>query len=528
MLSELATFGRYARGLSGFLRRPVGPDDWHRRLPAQLRNRERTFLGLLEHGVYARPRSPYRRLLEHCDVQFGDLVGLVTGEGVEASLERLWTAGVHLTLDEFKGRAPIERPGLSIPVAPGDFDAPLMGAALRVPTGGSRGRSRRIAFDFAHLSHDVLYDGLFLEAFDVLDRPRALWQPIVTGRAGLKQALRSAKLDRPIRAWFSQNWFGPGIEELSDLGLLSYTLAASRAARRPLPVPRHVGPDDAVRVARWLRRQAGVGDPALLSTVTSSAVRVCLAAAEHGIDISGSAFHVASEPCTPAKAEVIAGAGCRAISNYAMTELGRVGIACARPSGVDDVHLVSDKLAAIQRRREVGATGISVGSLLFTTLHPSCPQLMLNVESDDYARLERRRCGCPIGELGFSDHLSEIRSHEKLTSEGMSFMGGELIELLEHTLPARFGGQATDYQLAEEEIGGLPRVRLVVSPRLGELDHAAVASVALEALAEGEARTRMMSGIWRDGNTLTVVRREPHTTSAAKVLPLHIVDQRRA
>ena len=165
----------------------------------------------------------------------------------------------------------------------------------------------------------------------------------------------------------------------------------------------------------------------------------------------------------------------------------------------------------------------SVGSLLFTTLHPSCPKLMLNVESDDYARLQRRSCGCPIGELGFDDHLSGIRSHEKLTSDGMHFMGNELITLLEQVLPARFGGRATDYQLAEEEIDGLPQVRLLVSPRLGDIDQGAVAATVLEALARGSGSNRMMSAVWRDSGTLAVVRQEPYATSAAKILPLHVV-----
>jgi hypothetical protein len=32
-----------------------------------------------------------------------------------------------------------------------------------------------------------------------------------------------------------------------------------------------------------------------------------------------------------------------------------------------------------------------------------------------------------------------------------------------------------------------------------------------------------MAGIWGEGGTLRVVRREPYATSASKVLPLHVV-----
>jgi hypothetical protein len=33
----------------------------------------------------------------------------------------------------------------------------------------------------------------------------------------------------------------------------------------------------------------------------------------------------------------------------------------------------------------------------------------------------------------------------------------------------------------------------------------------------------MMADLWRDGQTLRVVRREPFITGAAKILPIHIL-----
>src|SRR5207244_10868103 len=113
-----------------------------------------------------------------------------------------------------------------------------------------------------------------------------------------------------------------------------------------------------------------------------------------------------------------------------------------------------------------------------------CPTLMLTVESGDYGLLEHRPCGCPFGRLGFNLHLRQIRSYEKLTSEGVTFLGTELIRLVEEVLPARFGGSATDYQLVEEEESGLPRVSIVIDPRLGEVNHVAVVSAVRETLAE--------------------------------------------
>ena len=93
-----------------------------------------------------------------------------------------------------------------------------------------------------------------------------------------------------------------------------------------------------------------------------------------------------------------------------MAELGRAGVSCDAPSADGDVHLMSDKLALVQRERVVPATGETVGALLFTTLMPSAPKLMINVETDDYAVVEDRDCGCPIGELGYRRHLHGIRT----------------------------------------------------------------------------------------------------------------------
>jgi hypothetical protein len=90
-------------------------------------------------------------------------------------------------------------------------------------------------------------------------------------------------------------------------------------------------------------------------------------------------------------------------------------------------------------------------------------------------------------------------------------------------LPGWFGGGPADYQLVEREVDGLPKVSIVVSPRIGELDETAVARAVLDALASGPSYRNMMATFWREGETLRVERREPHQTGQAKILPLHIV-----
>lgn len=68
----------------------------------------------------------------------------------------------------------------------------------------------------------------------------------------------------------------------------------------------------------------------------------------------------------------------------------------------------------------------------------------------------------------------------------MALLDKDIIPVLEEVLPARFGGAPTDYQLLEEEgTAGNPRLRLLVHPRLGELDPRAVANFFLDSIGKG-------------------------------------------
>jgi hypothetical protein len=174
-------------------------------------------------------------------------------------------------------------------------------------------------------------------------------------------------------------------------------------------------------------------------------VRVCLAARENGLDISGTVFHLTGEPYTEAKAAVIKAAGARALDRYASVELGVIGIACSQPQRFDDQHFVSDKLALVLKERVLAGTQATVQALVLSTISPNTPKLMLNVESGDYATVSQRDCGCPFGQIGMLTHLCDIRAYDKLTSDGVTFQARDLFRLMEEVLPARFGGSPTDY-----------------------------------------------------------------------------------
>jgi hypothetical protein len=524
MFNDLRMFSRYAFGLNTYLRHTLTAQQCHQMITSQLEARNESFLGIMERGIYANPRSPYRKLLQHAGLAFPDVVSLVRRFGVEGTLAHLYQSGVYVTLDEFKGRRPIERPGLQLPGSPQDFDNPLLAEYYEGRSSGSRGSGTRVIIDLDLLTHEAAYFHHFLEAFNLGGRPIATWREVPPVTAGMKLLLRYAKLGRPVERWFAQSKLSLESKALKFNLFTKYTIYAGRVLGRPLPSPEHVPLEEAHVVARWLAAKKGDSTPALLDSQASSGVRVCIAAREKGLDISDTFFRFGGEPFTTAKAQIIVDAGCRAVCHYSMAEIGTIGLACATPAELDDVHLLSDKIAAIQCPKTLTSNGLSVEALVYTTVLPSCPKLMLNVESDDYGVIEERACGCPIGELGFSKHLSRIRSYEKLTSGGVAFLGTELLRLLDEVLPARFGGHPTDYQLVEEEEGGLPRVNLLVSPRVGDVSEKALLDKVFQTL-ELYPGGDIMVDQWRHGNVLRIVRGEPYSTASAKILPLHILQK---
>jgi hypothetical protein len=524
-VDDLRLFARYARRLPAFLRTTLTPEEARARVEQQLRGREEAFLTVLDEGVYRNPRSPYRALLEVAGVELGDARRMVRDLGLEPALARLLDAGVRVTLDEFKGRRAIERPGAPIPVDPGDFDNPLLAPHFRAASGGSRGTRTRVPIDLDLLEHEAAAHSLFQRTFELWDRPYALWRAGPPSTSGVNNALRQVKVGVPVARWFTP-WRPPIDLEFLKFSIFgSYTVGAGRLWGMGLRPPEYCPPQEAHRVARWLADRRRDGRAAVLDTQAALGVRVCLAAREEGLDISGTFFRFGGDPYTEAKAKVVAESGCRAVCHYTMAEIGRIGIACGDQTALDDVHFLSDKLAVLQREKMVDPSGVVVGAFHYTTLLRSSPKLMLNVESDDYGVLEERSCGCPFGELGLTRHLHGIRSYEKLTSEGNHFLGSDLIALVDEVLPARFGGAPTDYQLVEEEVDGLPKVSVVIRPRVGDVDDNEVVSTVLASLGS-EPRNRLMAEVWRDGDTLSVVRREPYVTPAAKILPLHILGDR--
>ena len=513
---------RFVKELGGFLREPVDFDRDLERVERQLAVRERAFLTILDRAVFKQAASPYLFLMNEAGINPDDVEELVRKEGVEGTLGVLFRAGVRVSLDEFKGRRPIRRDGVDLEVQAADFDNPLTRGHYEGRTGGSRGSGTRLVVDLDLLRYEAAHVVLSLQALGALDRPAALWRPLPPGVTGIKELLYRARIDRLPEVWFSQNRYHLRWEDARAATLAASAIGGSRLWGRPLPVPTYVPLDRAAEISVWLAHKVSTGAPALLDTNVSSAIRVCRAASEGGYDISGTIFRTGGEPLTPGRAQIVEQSNSRAVCNYGIAEAGRLGLACGDASMPDDVHLLADKVAVLQQPHVPVPGGPELDALFVTTLHPATPKVMLNVEIGDYAVRSNRKCECALGGVGFDEHLHTIRSYEKLTSEGMHFLGSDLLKLLEHVLPERFGGGANDYQLVEEEVEGLARVSLLVSPRLGPIAESEIVEVFFRYLQAGGQGRAMMSQWWEDGSTLSVERREPEATGAAKVLPLHI------
>jgi hypothetical protein len=523
MLNDLQRFLRFAAAFNEFLTTTITVDDAKKRVLRMLEARDDNFLRIVRAAVFDYEKSPYLALCRHAGVEFGDVEQSVRRDGLEPTLHRLAQAGMFVTVEEFRGRAPIRRGRFELPVDASDFDNPLSTRHLDHQSGGSTGTARTLAFDLNLAVHTAPIEMLFLDATGLLNRPMGLFRTGLPSIAGFIKTLYQLRMGHFVEAWFSEKPMTYGPEEWRYSLFTWYSHLAADFRGKRLPLPRYTPLEDAIRVAQWLADKKAAGTPAVLDVVTSVGVRVARAALDSGMDISGSVFRVGSEPFTEGRAAIYRQAGVTVFPHYAMSDAGMVGLACARPEEIDEVHLLKHRIAAIQRPHRVAGSDLTVDAFAYTALTPSSSKVLINMESDDYGVLQRRSCGCGLCGLGLDTTLHTIRSYEKLTSAGVTFIGADLYALVESVLPSQFGGGASDYQLVEEEIDGLPRVSILISPRVGPVDHARVIEAVVAFLSARNAGHRMMAQVLKHGANLGVLRREPYVTPAMKIQPLHII-----
>jgi hypothetical protein len=519
-LSDAALGTRFLAKLPGFLRSPVGAAEARAILRRRHAERETDFLALVRRAVYAHPASPYRALLRHAGCAYGDLERLVRAEGLEGALRALLRQGVFLTIAELKGRRPVLRAGLRLDADPDGLRNPTSASHFRAQSGGSRGPGTTLSVDLSFV-RDIAADlAASFAAHGATDWHHAYWD--VPGGT-IRPLLSSAKAGQVPRRWFALvDPARPGLHPRYRWSARALRWGGWLAGVR-LPAPEHVPVSDPLPVARWMRQVLESGQTPLLFTYSSPGVRLCEAARAARLDLDGARLFLYGEPVTAPRLAVIRRAGAVAKALYIATETWYLGEGCLAPAAVDDVHFLSDLHAMIQAGADGDPFGLPAPALLVTSLRPTAPVVLLNVALGDQAVVDDRSCGCPMEGLGWTRHLHTIRSYEKLTAGGMTFLDTDVIRVLEEVLPARFGGVPTDYQLVEDEgEGGLARIRLLVRPEVGPADPGAVAEAFLAAISPGAGVERIMGEVWRDGQILRVERRAPFTTASGKILHLHV------
>jgi hypothetical protein len=515
---------RLAGGVRQFVRDRLTVAQATEQIRRGVDRREQNFLDVVRTRVFGTPDSPYQTLLKIAGVTFADLEQSVRRHGVDGTLHRLAAAGVYLTSDEFKGKKEVVRDGTSFRVSPELFLRQAPTSGFIGISSGSRSQPVSTFIPLDWLAVRTAAAGLFCASHDLYSHAHALYDGILPAGPGTNNLLIFGKLGIPVDRWFSHRISVHSRTERSYYFLLTYLIVATgRVSGAGFPWPQFVEISELERIVRWVQEMRRQGIRCCITSPASNAARIARTAAEMGASLEGTVFIVIGEPYTESKREVIERVGARAATRYAYGGGVNVGFGCADRRHTDDVHVNEHFLALLSHPQPLSGDGPPIHPLLCTTLSPLAPRMLLNVASGDYALLERRECGCALGEAGLTLHVHRIRSFEKLTSEGLNYFYGDLFDLFEKVIPTEFGGGPGDYQLVEEEDEeGQTRLTLLVHPSVGDLDEARLVFRLLESLSAGSRGNQFMARVWQGAGTLRVRRQAPFASPRGKILPLHI------
>lgn len=522
LAKSVVSAGRFFGALPRQLLRPIGEGQAATMLAERLAQRNERFLERLRLDVFDRPGSIYHELMRHAGCEYGDLEREVRLGGLEPTLLKLFRAGVWVSVDEFKGRKPIQRGRLKLEAGPERLRSPRAAYHLRGSSGGSRSGGTPVLFDLRFVRDCAANLANLLAARGGANWVKADWES--PGGGARFRLIQMAMFGAMPAAWFCQlDPDDPRLAATARWNTRAMWLAGALAGKR-FPAPVHAPLSDPRPAFEWAAEVRRGGGTPMIFTFPSSAVRLCVAAMKAGAKIGGTWFVIAGEPITSACVGTIESAGCRAIPRYGSMETAAIGYGCVEPRVSDDLHVLSDMQGLIQAGDGgAEAAGLPERALLVTALHARSPFLMLNTSMGDEGTIEEnRRCGCALEALGWTRHIHTIRSFEKLTTLGVTFLGGEVIPVLERVLPERLGGAPTSYQLVESEASdGQPRLALRVHPDVGPVDSDTILRefcAAVDAVSSASAdRLRL----WRDAGTLRVERKAPVVSRVGKILHIH-------
>ncbi len=527
MLSNIKIFYQHYKTTSSILRRvlktPVNAYESERIIRDRLSRRRDNFLELLEKTVYGYNESPYKILLDRANYKYEDVLNLVMKKGIEDTLRTLYENGVYIDILEFKGKKTAVRGKDCFNFVEKNFSNPLLTEGLSTKSGGTRSAGTDMVVPLEYIEEHNPYGVFAANEYGISNNPAIIWLPILPAGEGFFFNLRFTAMGNPPVKWFSQvdqRYIRPSLMEKFKTKSSVWT---AKFYGKNMPNPDFVDLRDTVKIARWMNENLGDAEGFSVVTYSSSALRLIMEAKKHRLKIGKTVFWLMGEPLTDKILEEIQEFGCNAYSLYGCNELMLIGHGCANPDFPDDMHLCKDKLAAIQYKKKVEHSDISVDAFLFTTILKSSPKIFLNTETGDYGRIEKRHCGCGFEKLGFAEHIHTVRSFEKLTAEGATFIGSDIIPLVQRILPSRFGGNANDYQFVEEaDSEGIPRLFILISPDIGEIDEESIKKTVLDTLTSGEYSHAYSRSYWTQAETIKIRRQNPIPTMRGKITPLHI------
>jgi hypothetical protein len=504
--------------LRNYLKKPLTVNQAMHDIKIRMANREQNFLNLANKSIYENQNSPYRKLLLWAGCDYADLQDGVRRQGLNKTLEKLRDEGVYITLDEFKSKVPISRKGLTVETSEADFNNPLSaGKGFQFTTSGSRSNGTDVMYSWDFIAGEAANELILYETHNLAKAPLAFWLPVLPCSSGIMNFLLNIKFRRPPDKWFSQLSADSEGVSRKNRRAESNILLCCRFLGFPAPRPEFVDIGCADKVARWMqatRKSKGVG---VVRTYVSSAVRIVQAAIDKGIDISGNVIFTGAEPLTQRRAAFIKSAGVKALPRYVATETGLIGASCGNGSCPDEMHVYLDRLAIIQRPCETAVGGHKVNSFLFSTLLNNAGKILLNTDIGDFGNLTVNKCGCLFGQLGMDVCVSEVRSYDKLTCEGMTLLGSHIEDAVGEVVEEA-GGCPDDFQFWEtHDKIGLAKLIIAVNPRLAINEEKFIAEI-MDKL--NRKKLNITSQIWEQAKVLQLVRAYPKMSKGFKLLPI--------
>ncbi len=528
LFSEFKMLSGSLSGMRDFLKGTITVEESIEEMQRRLESREENFLLMLER-VYNNKKSPYYRIFKAVGYEFNDIKSLVDSSGLEGTLKQLASEGAYITIEEFKGKKEWVRKGKHVQFSESDFDNIFTGG-FEITTGGTRSPGTRVMVDFKR-TLERCYNRLFADyVLGVTDYPRVIWSP---GLLAQQSALTCFKTGIQVAGCYSQTAEVPSLNIRNAYPTIKRTLLPrivmyeARLLGAKIPTPEFVDLNHCSKIAKQVASVMREHSRCFLWNFPSSGVRVCNEAEKMGLDIDGVVIGCGGEPITPTKRREMEKVGAKVIAGYAASETGGIAQGCYNHKHCDDMHFLRDSLAVIQYKRQIKDFGVSVDSFLITSLLEHASKIMINVEIGDHGVLKSENCSCGFGKLGFREKMYNVRSFEKLTGEGMTLIGSDMVDVLEEDLPVMFGGSSTDYQLVEEEDEhGFTHMDVLVSPSLGKVDEKKVIDAVYDSLRKRSIGRNLSFEMWEDVGTIRVKREKPIVTKRGKILSFQIQKKR--